>query len=303
MALDQGADDSVYDFLYIDSRRIALFISQFSQYGHLTSLTRSRTESATASGGLDVKLAKINSGEAESTTLERQFDAQWVAPLTFLDQANQRGMIVKQIASARMGQLVLARGDLEVRDLTIIKRAFALPAMQAHLSSAGTRQRPHQSRAERRREQREKPETSGKEFSPEEFGLQFLAELPHALHATLNDGRSRIWCSLREDALLVSVSDLFLKHGVKISGQWNMLGILDALPDAGRDTTSEDAEAEFQKAQAAMPQGDVATLVTLVTQGFGGFIDGIAPLARIFLGRHSDAFGMTPLLIFREISA
>ena len=50
-----------------------------------------------------------------------------------------------------------------------------------------------------------------------------------------------VWTSLKEDALIVSAADLTLKHGTAIAGTWNMLGILDALPDhnaAGELTVS-----------------------------------------------------------------
>src|SRR4051794_34309148 len=137
MARDQEKEDSVFDFLYIDSCRIALFLSQFSQYGHLTSLTRTRTESATSSGALDIKLAKIDGSESESSTLNRQFDAQWVAPLSFLDQARQRGMI-KALTDGRIGNLVIVDGELEIRDLTIIKRAFEFPAMRTQMAQTGS---------------------------------------------------------------------------------------------------------------------------------------------------------------------
>ena len=54
MALDRERDDSVYDFLYVDARRIAVFLSQFSQYGHLTTLTRAVSETSSAGGGINL---------------------------------------------------------------------------------------------------------------------------------------------------------------------------------------------------------------------------------------------------------
>lgn len=302
MGHDQGEDDSVFDFLYIDSQRIALFLSQFGQYGHLTALTKSATISSTREGGVDVKLAKFEGSEGEQSTLSEQFSAQWVAPLTFLDEADQRRMIVRGLQDARIGQLVLAEGSLEVRDLTIIKKAFALPAMKDHIASQSTLAASNNTRQARRRNERAREQRPKKEFSPEQFGLEFLGELPHALHASLRTGHERIWCSLREDSLLVSAADLFLKHGVKISGHWNMLGILDALPDSNQPVTDVDAQSRFDEAQQAIPQGELSGLMTVITQGFGGLIDGIAPLARMFLGRHADAYGLTPLMIFREVA-
>jgi hypothetical protein len=306
MAREPERNDSVFDFLYIDSRRIALFLSQFGQYGHLKSLTRSVGENSKTGGGIDLKIAKVEYGEGADSSLKKEYDAQWVAPLSFLDQANQRGMIKRGLDGARIGELVLASGSLEIRDLAIIRKMFAMPSMKASMSAQQNIPVPRKSRDDRlgrrggRDVQQPRQETPP---TPADFGLELLAELPHALHAVIGADTRRVWCSLREDSLLVAPSDLFLKHGVHVSGTWNILGILDALPDEDLgEITPENVQLEFQQAQSAMPQGEFGGIMTLVTQGFGGFIDGMAPFVRMLLGRPSRAHGFTPLLIFREVS-
>ena len=117
-----------------------------------------------------------------------------------------------------------------------------------------------------------------------------LATLPHAVQAAITERggpQDRVtWCSLRDENLIVPGSDLLLKHGVRIAGEWSMLGILDALPDA---------------AVAGSPE--LAQMLSAFSLGsLGAVIGPMAPAIRTMLGRPTDAYGMTPLLIFREVS-
>ena len=105
MAPVQEKADSLYDFLYVDLSRIQLFNSQFSQYGHITELTRSTMTSSSSGGGMDVKIVKAEAFEEESTKIQKRYDTQFVAPLSFLDHA--QNMIVRDLSKAGIGQFVL----------------------------------------------------------------------------------------------------------------------------------------------------------------------------------------------------
>jgi hypothetical protein len=110
--------------------------------------------------------------------------------------------------------------------------------------------------------------------------LEVLKILPHGLQARLlTKDQKRIWCGLHDGSLVGSASDLMLKHGSTISGEWNMLGVLDAEPDSDAND------------QSAVPQDEVAF-----------FLTSLAPFARTALGRPATAYGMTPLVIFREVT-
>ena len=54
MAQEQESRDSVFDFLYVDNRRIGLYLSQFSEFGNLTSLVQSvsTTDSKSIKGSI-----------------------------------------------------------------------------------------------------------------------------------------------------------------------------------------------------------------------------------------------------------
>jgi hypothetical protein len=79
-----------------------------------------------------------------------------------------------------------------------------------------------------------------------------------------------------------------LKHGVAIAGLWNILGVLDALPDEGENS------------QVYMTD----QLIAAISLGAIGaqIVGPLAPAVRLLLGRPGTAYGTTPLLIFREVS-
>lgn len=288
MAPAPKKEDSVFDFLYVDSRRVAVFLSQFGQFGHLTQIIKSATDSSKAGGGFDVKVAKMDTSETATESIQKQFDAQWVAPLAFLDEANKRGMIVRHLAQARIGQLVLDSGTLSVTDLSIVKEMWKLPAIRSMiLQGAETAiQTSTLPRAERRRNEKHNTETATTEPSPVDAGIELISILPHSIQARLVGDSGQIWCNLRDDGIIVSSSDLLLKHGVNIAGKWNIIGILDAFPDDALPETTN----------VSVTQGAIIPLVAL-------FEAGIVPFTRALLGRPASSYGMTPILIFREVGA
>lgn len=277
MTLLPGREDAVFDLLYVDARRVALFLSQFGQYGHLTSLERSTTGGSTASGELDLKLARFGGGANQQTTLSRQYDAQWIAPLAFLKQAEERGMMVARLAEARVGQIALASGTLTVRDLGLFGKALKLPSFKQRVREDGIS--PNLSQKERKAE-----------LSNRDVGIELVSVLPHAIHAEINGTDFVVWSILQEENMVGASGDLLLKHGVTVQGTWTIIGIVDALPDA------EQLKSEVKRAMS----GEWAA--GLAHRMMGAVLDYIGPIGRALLGRPGAAFGMTPLLIFREIA-
>jgi hypothetical protein len=135
MAGDPKKADSVFDFLYIDLHRISLFQSQFSQYGNLTSLVKGATSTKSTEGGVSVGLGKVGVNSEGEKSLEQHYDAQWVAPLAFLEEAADRKMILRSLKDARVGNLVLIKGRLSIRDLSLVKSALALQSVKRKLAA------------------------------------------------------------------------------------------------------------------------------------------------------------------------
>jgi hypothetical protein len=234
---------------------------------------------------VNLHVAKMDTALSGQTAQTRQFDAQWIAPLSFLDRANERGMISRGLDQARIGRLVLVTGELALFDLSVIQSMWGISHVKTILINAmAGAQTQLVSRPERRK--LEKP--SARKASPElEAAIELLKLSPHRVLATIRAGGQCVWSSLTENGLMVPASDLMLKHGIAISGLWSMVGVIDALPD---DINGESAH---QSAQAGAAES---------LGSFGVIIGGLAPAIRGMLGRPKDAFGMTPLLIFREVS-
>lgn len=265
--------DSVYDFLYADLPRIQVFNSQFSQYGHLTDLTRSTSVSNSVGGGIDLKLVKADTSESDKTELQSRYDARLVAPLTFLD--NAKDMIVRDITKAAVGQFVLVSGALQFFDLGLLKAAWGLRSIQKLIRAGAAKGAKGRGAA-----------------APNEtmdLLLELLPILPHGFQAKIENPSVSVWCSLREDGIVGSSIDIALKHGSNIPGEWNMVGILDALSEGGPppSISRPDMGQVINSGESTM-----AAEMALSMQ----------PLVRQLLGRPGTSFGVTPLLIMREVT-
>lgn len=288
----QAEPDSVFDFLYYDSQRVGSFLAQFDPNGLLQSLKQAasvgegRGAKHTLRGGASLGVADLR-GVAEQTEnqdtregAERTFDPLWTNARAFLDLLAQRELVQRDVTTARMGQFVLARGRLTVLDNTLLAGAWKLDTIKEAMLSGAE----EDAELTGNRQQRRAASKGGKpkkEASPIEMALELLTILPHAVQARIT-GDETVWCSLKLDGLVTSPSDLILKHGVEIPGEWAMLGILDAMPDP-LDQSDPDPN--------DMTHGIAAMLITL-----------LAPPTRTLLGRPGYAYGMTPLLIFREVA-
>lgn len=109
-----------------------------------------------------------------------------------------------------------------------------------------------------------------------------LSALPHALLMTLCSENELLWSSLEEDHLKINSDDITLKHGANFAGTWHVLSILDAKPD-------------YQIEQSAT----IST--TSNNELFSGMTDMLTGIRQL-LGRPENAYGITPLAIFRTVS-
>jgi hypothetical protein len=296
--------NSVYDFLYHDVRRIASFLAQFETYGVLQQVkaieAASRTES-TKSGlttNLSAAIAKagigkdITTGSEERDSAERIYDPFWANARILLNYLAERDMIIRDIIEARIGQFVLVTGNLAAFDLSLLKETWQLPIVKDTVFAAAAKDAaksatlpPPKNKAERAKDR------YAKQALPEgmEAGFELMKILPHTIQASISGSKWSVWSSLREDSLVMTGSELLLKHGIWIEGAWNMLGILDALPHGGED------QLRLHQAQQMVSGASLGGFL-------GQVITPLAPAARMMLGRPATSFGMTPLLIFREVS-
>ena len=314
---DQGSPsiDSVDDFLYADHQRIATFLAQFEDHGVPTQTTHKTSEQSQKQSKLGgrvgfrtlhvspEKATQRQSGEE----LSRVFDPAWSNALSFRDLLDEHDLIQRDLDAAGIGQIVLASGHLDLADLSILKgmwshktvrdsvRASAADAQAkiqeaAQLGDANLKLTgpgaSNQNRHQRRREQklgRNEP-APPKQPDPTELALDVIGHMPHPVQGALSQGSNRLWFSLKSECLTVSTGDLLLKHGSAVSGVWSVLGILDAKPD----------HMSIDERIARVMRGGLSPALGLVLMQ-------LAPATRALLGRPEDAYGVTPLLIYREV--
>lgn len=205
---EDQSGNSVRDFLYHDVRRIASFLAQFHTYGVLQQVKateavgRSGASKTVISGDVGVPMVAKGTATMDGTVTEEErdsaehvYDPLWTNAQALLDYLSERGMIIRDLSSARIGQFVLVSGKLATFDLGILREAWKMPAIKAVIGkelSKSTANEPH-NRAERRTA-RHKPQTGV--FSEAESALALLGLLPHTIQATIRSEDHTIWSSL-----------------------------------------------------------------------------------------------------------
>lgn len=287
---------SVYDFLYHDARRIAAFLAQFETYGVLQgvksheSVGKSSSSRSTASAGVDV--ATLARGgisydgtitDDERDAAERTYDPLWTNAKALLDYLTERDLIIRNLKGARIGQFVLVTGSFAAFDVGILREAWKLPGIKKIILDAITKPEDASNRHQRRKNQ-----SHSKDPTDAHAALELVPLLPHSVQGTIRSANDSIWFNLREESMVISSSELLLKHGIGVAGEWSAIGILDAMPEGDPCAIETNA---VEQIIAATSLG-----------GIMGQMSQLAIVTRMMLGRPQGSYGMTPLIIFREIS-
>lgn len=272
---DLQGKNSVYDFLYHDVHRIGSFLSQFDPNGHLQSSTRSNSLSQNRSASEDKSLTGRLPAIAEGKTTNshsnseinkndssKTYDPLWQNSLALLDYLEQNNLINRDLHKSRIGQFVLISGKLFMFDMEYMQELIQKPTLKKSFIDGYIAGRVNRKEA----------------MHEASVVLDVLATLPGSIQCRLLGNGFSTWSTLQTSGLSLSADDLLLKHGTCIGGEWYMLGILDAIPDNGS-------------------QVDLSFL-PLMQKGLADFSSSIRPE----FGRSSDYFGITPLLVFREVS-
>jgi hypothetical protein len=287
---DEQSTDSVLDFLYHDVRRVGSFLAQFDYFGHLQQITATDSASKGAKRGYSLKIGgtvpvpgSVDGAEgsltfgrdpsvAGSESQARVYDPLWTNALALLDYLDERTLIQRDIANARIGQFVLVTGGLTFLDLRLLNEILEVPQLKTALIR-GIAKIPEVNTSEIELKTPEKRA---------EFVLGILRLLPTTLQFTLDAKPVRVWGTLEENSITGSPTSMALSHGETIPGEWSVVGILDGLPDAGIDISQTAAAKDPAPLKRAM--------------------GGMANIARKVFGRPADTYSVTPLLIYRKVS-
>lgn len=289
MPSDHEKADSVYDVLYADIRRLSSLLSQFSDDGVVTEITRAAEDSSTTDIGLSLRIIKGTSANTGKQGSTRKIDPQWLLPLLFLDRA--KNIINREITTAPIGGLALVTGKLVVTDLSILQEMWKSPAMKKHLIASMTQSEETPSSGKRHDRRANRNVKSKADTTQQEAVLDMLPHMPHTPQMNIVTDDFAVWSAINPEFLVGNVSDLVLKHGAKVAGRWNMVGILDAKPWEEREDGDYDEILSFmEQLRLGMTTDNIWKLATELAR----------PTREAF-GRPFLSYGMTPLIVFREI--
>jgi hypothetical protein len=304
---DSRGGSSVHDFLYYDTRRIASYLSQLGQYGAPGRLTHHQETGETAttkaggrlSGGAPGIAAAESAEENARDTrwsehLDQEFDPFWLAGLNLHDELTKRRLIRSDLAQAAIGDFVDVQGALGIVDFTMFlalwQRRSVHDAIESGVSaSAIPSALANMSRQQRRAQDRNRAPPSREQSSIGQLIADILAAIPHPVQARmLTEQRQATWSTLRQDGLVTEVQDVLLKHGFALDGRWRIFGVLDAMP------RPDDDETDPLK---------IALTETFAETSFGGIATSLHPLLQSGFARPNEAWGITPVMIYRELNA
>ncbi len=237
-----------------------------------------------ANGGAAFGVTPESGGSEVS---ERFYDPFWTNARTLLDYLHEHNLINKNMENAALGQFVLVKGSLILLDLGLLRDAWEKQSIQKIIkASAGI-----DSEAPKNRNARRAQDAKGQSDAANHIDaiIALLSLLPHTLQIRLVSTIGSFWSTLDENSVVGRASDLMLKHGSLIGGEWHILGVLDAYPYNPEHRTD---------GGQTMPE----LVASLAETAIGQMIARLAPAVQPMMGRPPSAWGITPLLIFRDVA-
>lgn len=274
MVQDSQDIKSIFDFFYIDNPKIKSFYAQLNGLGSLNTLKSTShigdTRKLEATVGVPtVTGGKMGNDHSVNTTSEHLYDGIPTMPREMINKLDELGFIQRELDPSNLGNLVLLEGYLNITDIEVMKGVID-PTVKFMMSSMPNTTTAH-------KEKKKKLESSVIPF------IDFMKNVPFALSCNLfvpsADGKlEQIWMSLSREDMSTVIHDINFKHGEKLAGKWYVLGILDAIPNS-LDTSN-----------FILPSiGDMEQ-----------FKSAMSEMMKMF-GREDDAYGMTPIAIFRVL--
>jgi len=190
-------------------------------------------------------------------------------------------MIQRDIRQAHTGQFVMAKGTLGIIDLALLQTIWGIPVFRDMAERAVMPALQEQPVHGTQSKNQAKIEASKNAKGI----IDLISKLPHSIQArvAIDDG-TLLYCPIQADGLTITSTDLILKNGTFVPGEWAMLGVLDSFAD----------NVEIGVAERA------AQALGLRDNPFTTILEAMIPLVRN-LGRPAEALGVTPVLIFREV--
>ncbi|WP_347454067.1 hypothetical protein [Acinetobacter thermotolerans] len=275
MAQESQNIESIFDFFYLDNSKIKSFYAQLNGLGALNTLKNTSqigdTRKLEATVGMPaVTGGKMGNDHTVNTTSEHLYDGLPTMPREMINRLDELGYIYRDLTPDNLGALVLLKGYLNITDIEVMKGVID-PTIKFMFNNMETNSGAE--RAEKKKAQ--------DQMSPL---IEFIKNIPFALSCNLfvgnedNKSLTEVWMSLAREDMSSTIHDINFKHGDKLAGEWYVLGVLDAIP------TSLDTN------NIILPDND----------DMEQFRKSMSEMMKMF-GRSDEAYGMTPIAIFRVL--
>ncbi|MEH4987364.1 hypothetical protein PO461_07965 [Enterobacter asburiae] len=277
MEQEQQNIDSLYDFLYVDKLRASSLTAQLYEPGVVTTIktTISDADKSLKGVGSDLKILKGNVSieEAISNTQEKQFDATWSLPINLLDKLSESGLLRSGLNGERLGNVVVIKGTMRIFDISVLQKCLPFASKMFHS------QMPSSTKSSKKHVKSEDIEIApGVTFGAV---TDLLNIVPNTLQIDfVDEGGHTIWMTIDRDFLTINPDDMVLKYGGKLPGEWYVVGLIDAVPE----------------------HEDISPQIDFPANPTKDFIAEMLNAIKKFVGRGENAYGMTPLVIFRKIN-
>lgn len=275
MAPDSQSIDSLFDYFYVDKERVNALTAQLFPSGVLNTVKQSSSESEKdlkeIKAGIPLVGGRTNASEAWSRTQERVFDSSWSLPLNLLAKLSEDQRVKTSLSGSRLGDLVLIKGMMKLFDAQMVH--LCMPILK---------------RIKINELKNEKNGLAKSLLRDEIAGLENAEEmvkmLPPTTHIDFADSEGNFsWMSVEPLNLTTALSDVSLKYGPFIPGQWHILCIVDAYAD---DEKVDNPDAPYPS----------------VTNHLKEAMEPMLLMMRGMMGRPQGSYGITPLVIFRAVS-
>lgn len=272
---------ALLDFLYADHERVASFLAQL--YGAGTPSGTERTAGKHKRESHEGKL-KLGMGEGGlgverdlSQEVRSTYDPLWTNSQKLIDHVQESASKSKR-SDFDIGKLTILSGSLLAYDLSSLTNIMNADSMDEFIAGGIRDPEGMDNRSGKVRAAEKKKEAA--------VIRAFIKGLPLGIGFVLVTDTAHFWFSVKREYLSLYDLDVPLKFPAHISGIWNVLGVIDALP-----------------------HDHVEGLAPVLTRNIDGLIPAMVvhmmqltgATAALF-GRPFQAYGLSPLVVFRRVS-
>jgi hypothetical protein len=272
---------TLFDFLYSDHVRVASFLAQLTGSGALKESERSGTKSKTTrrTGGLSLGPIKGGlEGQRDWHQEAREiYDPLWSNSRLLIDEIKERDDGVR-VGPPLIGQLRIFSGSLLCFDYSLVTGVLSAEAVE-DLIAAGVENDDSQHKKHTAQFRQEKKRLAS-------VIRGFLQSMPLGIGFVLVTPECHFWFNVKREYLTLQDLDIPLKFPVHISGNWEVLGIVDALPNDHVEGIQHVIDRSIDGLLPPMAVHFFQLIGTITGQ----------------FGRPVQAWGLNPLSVFRDIS-